>query len=125
MPIGHADFHTFSSDVDIQVGNTHGVMQRKGIFSRSSLVGGGPFSWTWESEAFGRNLTLLDDKGFKIAEFDSAAFSFSKRGVLVIRLPMGQGALDWVIVTAMAKMELVRRKKRGAAAAGAGGAAGY
>jgi hypothetical protein len=124
MLIGHADFHTFSSDVDLQVGDVHGIMERKGVFSRSSLVRGGPFAWEWRSEAIGRGLTLVDEKGLTLAEFEGASsFSFSKVGKLMVRMPMGQGAMDWVVVTGLARVELMRKRRRRAVASAGGGVA--
>jgi hypothetical protein len=110
VPVGRAKFIQYSSHVDIQVGNTGGFIEHKGTFSRSTLVRGGPFAWEWQTVAMSRDLNLLDERGLMIAKYE--VDMFEAEGRLVIGMPTTAEAVQWVVVSGLAKVEQMRKIRR-------------
>lgn len=123
VPVGSAHFHSFTSQVDIKVRESQAVMARRRFMSTDSVIQTPMFEWTWQTVSFSSDLRLVDQTGQVVADYESASFSFSKRGTLYFRVFLDDFIRDWVVVTAMAKIEQGRRRRSNAGGAAGGAAA--
>ncbi|GAB0138757.1 hypothetical protein EsDP_00006981 [Epichloe bromicola] len=119
VPVGSANFHSFTSEVDIKVHERQAVMARRRFMSTDSVIQTPMFEWTWQTVSFSSDLRLVDQTGQVVADYESASFSLSKRGTLYFRVFVDELIRDWVVVTAMAKIEQGRRSRSNAVGAAA------
>ncbi|KAL8688073.1 MAG: hypothetical protein Q9218_005925 [Villophora microphyllina] len=129
--IGAVTFHSMSRRVDLEIHGHEVAFEPAGTLTTSyeyaSLAFGD--SLKWKRDGWGSNLVLVNSKKEWIARFDAASFALKKVG----KLEIGNGgiagvALDEIVVTGLAMVELENRKRThssaGAAAAGASAGAG-
>ena len=113
--IGEANFPRISRTIDVQVCGDRAVMEHKSVLSGSHVMRTPRFCWEWEKSKFGRDLTLVDQDGNLIARFDNSR-NPAKIGMLDVFGAKGP-YLDWVVVTALAKIVFQRKRARRGAAA--------
>ncbi|KAL8663188.1 MAG: hypothetical protein Q9168_008138 [Polycauliona sp. 1 TL-2023] len=128
--IGTATFHNWSRGIDLEIHGHALTFDSEGMFTRaygyhSPAFGGEKLRW--ESDGFwGGDLVLVNGRKEWIARFDASMFSMSKTGkIQVVNGGIMGAALDEIIVTGCAMVEMQRRRRRsnaaGAGAAGGGG----
>ena len=124
--IGQASFHKLSSDIDVQLNGQLANMHRKGGFSTAHEVSVAGLNWSWAKDGFMTNDLKLEDNnsGRIIARFQRAKWSRKKLGTIQILGTHPPHILDAIVITGLAKMELVRRRQRSGTAAAAGASAG-
>ncbi|KAI4230625.1 MAG: hypothetical protein LQ352_008431, partial [Teloschistes flavicans] len=125
--VGTATFHSFSRRIDLALHGQEVLLEPEGLFTRSHgfaspAFGGERLKWQYEGHGGGADMVLVNSRKEWMAKLEKKA----------ARLVIGDGgisggvALDEIVVSALAMMELEKRTSEAAQAASeaAGAAAG-
>lgn len=119
--IGSISFHTWSSNIDLEIGSSAVLLKSKGHFTRSAEFQSsvGLLTWQYDS-AFRNDLRLVNAEGNWLARVESKTFAWSKVGKMEIAgwVYWGPGLLDEIAISGMAMVEAERRRAKGAMEAG-------
>ena len=111
--IGTVTFHGTSRRVDMEMRGQAVELSPDGLFTKSHSFRSGTDMLKWKSDGvFTSDLVLVNAKKEWIAKFLNAAFSVSKQGKLeIVNRDLDGEILDQVVVSAMAMIELERRRR--------------
>ncbi|KAL8635750.1 MAG: hypothetical protein Q9228_006791 [Teloschistes exilis] len=129
LVVGTATFHSMSRRVELEFHGQGVIFEPEGLFTRShgyrSPSSGGE-RLKWKCEGWGHDLVLVNSRKEWIAKFDAAVWAMKKLGKLEIRDGRIAGrALDEIVVSGLAMVELERRRRNSSSAsAGSGGSGG-
>ncbi|KAL8952679.1 MAG: hypothetical protein Q9222_001416 [Ikaeria aurantiellina] len=121
--IGTATFHNWSRTIDLTFHSHPASFDSEGIFTRAYAFDSPAFGerLRWECDGiWGADLVLVNTKKEWIARFDASLFSITKNGKIhVVNGSIRGEALDEVVVSGCAMVQLERRRRNNSAAAGA------
>ncbi|CEJ82806.1 hypothetical protein VHEMI02853 [[Torrubiella] hemipterigena] len=123
--VGKITFPSWSSGINIDMGNEQVTLKRPKMFSSSYTFASRTLSGKWKHpSSLSSRIELITTAGDVVAKFGHASWSFSKKGTLEVFGNPSQQELDMVMITAFTMIAVHRRNSNGAAAgASAGGAA--
>lgn len=112
QPVGTATFHHIRQTIDIELHNRAFSMQSSNIVGYSYQFQSAIGLLIWKSGVFGYDLTLRTPGKVWLAKFDANILSPYKRGILQFdHLNISAEGIDEIVVTGIAMMEQMRRRK--------------
>ena len=111
--VGTATFHNFSSTIDLELHGQPVACESTGIFGSAHEFKSGIGLLYWKTNGWGSDLILMTERKEWLAKFDANSFSVDKRGRLeVVNRDIEGEGLDEIVVSGLAMMEYLRRRRK-------------
>lgn len=125
--VGTVTFHSWSRTIDLEVHGRPIPFESEGMFTRAYAYSSPAFGerLRWECDGIWRaDLILVNSRQEWIARFESSMFSMSKEGKIhVVNGAITGPALDEIMVSGSAMVQLQRRRRSSSGGGGGGGGA--
>lgn len=125
---GTVSFHSFSSNIDIEIHGQAVFFDKPGMFTSArqfqSLANGHSFRWKRDGMFSGGDLKCVDEAEQVVAVFEISNWALKKDGKFEVAPGVDGPFFDEVMITGIAAMEQERRRRNSSAASSGGGGGG-